>query len=94
MKRFDNLDFIIVDVDSSILPWSIKAHPLSILMKMCKITEKPVLASGFGLSWLVMFTATQGSHLRIINGHENGGPLNKINEILDDNIEKLKFLDP
>ena len=63
-------------------------------MKMCKISEKPVLASGLGLSWLVMFTATQGNHLRVINGHENGGPLKKINKILDGNLEKLKFLDP
>jgi hypothetical protein len=42
---------------------------------MCKITEKPLYASGAGFYSLIYFCATQGKHIKVINGNENGGKL-------------------
>lgn len=50
MKRFDFLDFIIIDAAASVLPWYEKSHKLTLFFKMCKAAEKPVLAMGLGMS--------------------------------------------
>jgi len=42
---------------------------------MCKITEKPLYASGAGFYNLIYFCATQGIKIKVVNGNENGGKL-------------------
>ena len=59
LKRFDYLDFVIMDVDAKVLPWMKRSHDLTLLFKMCKAAEKPLLAMGAGLSQLMYFQATQ-----------------------------------
>ena len=50
IKKFDYLDFVIMDIDASILPWMSKCHDLTLLFRMCKAAEKPVLAMGNGMA--------------------------------------------
>jgi hypothetical protein len=51
---------------------------------MCKITEKPLYASGAGFNSLIYFCATQGIQIKVINGNENGGKLKDLNKFLED----------
>lgn len=74
LKRFDYIDFVIMDIDSSILPWQKKAKQLSMLFQMCKIAQKPVLATGAGMAQIVAYCATLKVHkMEVINGKERGG---------------------
>ena len=56
---------------------------------MCKLTEKPVLATGAGMYQMVYYCATGGRSMKVINGNEKGGPLGKIGSILGGNVGKL-----
>lgn len=49
VKKFDYLDFVIIDVDAQILPWMEKAQDLMLLFRMCKAAEKPVITMGIGM---------------------------------------------
>ena len=71
-----------------------KARELLLLFKMCKLAEKPVLAMGAGMAQLVYYCATRGRSLQVINGHEKGGALNQIVEVLGGDTDKLGQLDP
>lgn len=48
---------------------------------MCKITNKPLFAAGFGLQMLVYFCATSFVDLNVINGNQKGGPLLSIAQV-------------
>ena len=61
---------------------------------MCKLAEKPVLATGAGMYQLVYYCATAGRSLQVINGNEKGGSLRKIESVLGGDVDKLKKLDP
>lgn len=78
LKRFDHLDCVIIDVDAAVLPWMEKSHELSLLFKMCKLAEKPVLATGAGMAQLVYYCATAGRSFKVLNGAEKGSSLSKI----------------
>ena len=93
LKRFDALDFVIIDVDASVAPWMSKSKQLTLLFKMCKLAEKPVLATGAGMSQLVYYCATYSRPMQVINGNEKGGPLNKIHSVLGGDLGKLSQLD-
>ena len=60
VKAFDYLDFIILDIDQTILPWHPKYKDLNLLFKMIKLSEKPTLACGAGMALLVKYCATAG----------------------------------
>lgn len=49
-KRFDYLDFVLVDVPGNILPWQEKSKQLTKLFYQCKITNKPIFAAGVGMA--------------------------------------------
>lgn len=55
LKKFDYLDFVIIDVDAALLPWQVKSQDLTLLFRMCKAAEKPVLALGVGMAQLIYF---------------------------------------
>lgn len=63
IKSFDYLDFIILDIDQTILPWIPKYKDLNMLFKMIKLAEKPTLACGAGMALLVKYCATAGSSI-------------------------------
>lgn len=48
---------------------------------MCKITNKCLFASGFGMQMLVHYCATTFTELNVINGGERGGPLSTIKDV-------------
>lgn len=48
---------------------------------MCKITNKCLIATGFGMQMLVHFCATTFTQLSVVNGGERGGPLTTIKEV-------------
>ena len=58
MKKFDYLDFVIMDVDSQYLPWMSKMRDLMMLFRMCKAVNKPILSMGLGMAQLSFYCAT------------------------------------
>ena len=50
---------------------------------MCKITNKCLFVSGFGMQMLVYYCASAGfsTELHVINGNEKGGPLSTIKDV-------------
>jgi hypothetical protein len=78
---FDYVDIVFLDGDGNLLPWMRKCEKLKILFKMCKITNKCLFASGFGMQMLVNYCATCFAEVQVINGGERGGPLTTIKEV-------------
>ena len=78
MKRFDLLDFVIIDVPATNLPWQERSNQVTQLFKQCKFTQKPMLALGCGMSQLSFYCAMEGKKLSVINGREMGGSLETI----------------
>ena len=92
IKRFDYLDFVVMDIDGSHLPWQKKCRDLQLLFNMCKMSNKPLLATGGGMANLVYYCATSGAKFKVVNGKEKGGPVREIKQISKEspkNIEKI-----
>jgi predicted site-specific integrase-resolvase len=45
---------------------------------MCKLTDKPLYASGFGIQLLTNFCAVGNRKITVINGREKGGDLESL----------------
>ena len=90
IKRFDYLDIVILDLDPINLPWFKKSRDLQLLFNMCKMADKPLLATGGGMAHLVYYCATAGNNFRVINGKEKGGPVADIKNMFEDNPSKLE----
>ena len=91
MKRFDLLDFVIIDVPATNLPWQERSNQVTQLFKQCKFTQKPMLALGCGMSQLSFYCAMEGKKLSVINGREMGGSLETIKGAVEPSLlEKLK----
>lgn len=67
-KRFDYLDFIVIDVPAYVLPWQERSYQLSQLFKQCKFTNKLVFAAGCGMAQLAYYCATETKRVSVING--------------------------
>jgi hypothetical protein len=48
---------------------------------MCKIANKVLVATGFGMQMLVHFCASSFAELNVLNGGERGGPLSSIKDV-------------
>ena len=48
-KRFDSLDFVIMDVPGTDLPWTNRSLQLTKLFYQCKLTNKLCLAASCGM---------------------------------------------
>lgn len=79
-KRFDLIDIVVMEGDPNVLPWARKTRQLKMLFEMCKATNKPLFACGFGMQFLVHFCAIGEQTLHVINGNEKGGLLKTISE--------------
>ena len=55
-----------------------KQRNLSMLFRMCKAVNKPVLSMGAGVAQLAFYCATQARRFQVLNGKETGGPLKRI----------------
>jgi hypothetical protein len=75
LRKFDTIDMIIMDVHASVLPWMKKGHDLTMLFRLCKASNKPVLGFQSAMAQLVFFCATQSKQFQVINGMERGGSL-------------------
>lgn len=71
--------------DPSTLPWAHSAQKFNILFVMCKLTDKPLYSSGFGVQFLSHFCAVGNRQIKVINGNEKGCSVN------DPNHELQKF---
>lgn len=84
-----------MDIDSNLLPWQMKCRQLSMLFQMCKVAQKPVLATGAGMAQIVAYCATVRVHkIEVINGSEKGGRRQDIKNVLGGDPDKLKMLNP
>jgi hypothetical protein len=77
-KRFDYLDFVLIDVPGTVLPWQERSKQLTDLFYQCKITNKPVFAAGVGMAQVAYFCSMESRGISIINGLEKGGSIQNI----------------
>ena len=56
---------------------------------MCKLANKPLLATGAGMANLVYYCATSGSKFKVVNGKEKGGPVKDIEHICQESPKEL-----
>ncbi|OQR97461.1 hypothetical protein THRCLA_06945 [Thraustotheca clavata] len=75
ITRFDQLDFIFLDGDVTIYPWSPMLHDICLLVKMCMMTGKCLFGAGFAASILAYLCSTGGELLVPVNGNGNGSAL-------------------
>lgn len=81
ITNFDLLDFVLVDGDSSALPWCPSMRKLALLTKMCMMTGKCVFASGIGAGLLAYVCSTGGERFRVMNNEGRGSLLDDIQAI-------------
>ena len=81
MEMFDHYDFMFLDGDPNILPWSQKAEDLVKLMKSIKQTNKVSFVSGVGLLLLAYYCASNLALIWVMNGHGKGTSLSEIDMI-------------
>ena len=74
------LDFILMEGSPTLLPWQKKMKLFRLLFQMCKLTNKPLYASGFGIQLLANYCAVGTRKLTVINGLEKGGDLNSLDQ--------------
>jgi hypothetical protein len=71
-EKFDELDFIFIGGDLSILPWEPKSTQVVTLIHMAKYTRKPLIATGYGAFSVIYTLATKGVRYNILNGPMGG----------------------
>jgi len=71
-ERFDEIDFIFIGGDMSILPWEPKSTQVVSLIHMAKYARKPLIGIGFGAFAVVYTLATKGARYHILNGPIGG----------------------
>lgn len=76
-ERFDELDFIFIGGDMTIVPWEPKATQVVSLVHMARYARKPLLGIGFGAFAVVYTLATMGARYHILNG-PNGGRIEQL----------------
>lgn len=74
------LDCVIMEGSTKILPWESKVSNFRLLFQMCKLTDKPLYASGFGMQFLAHFCAVGNKKLTVINGKEKGGEIKSLSK--------------
>ena len=85
-RLFDSVDFVIMDGDANLLPWTKPATKLGLLFKQCKRCDKVLFAAGFAFYMLIYYCATNYTYVNIVNGNGWGSKLDKIQEYP---VEKL-----
>jgi len=78
VRLFDSADFVMMDGDANLLPWTKPAYKLGLLFKQCKRTDKSLFAAGFAFYMLIYYCATNFAHHNIVNGNGWGTKLEQI----------------
>lgn len=71
-RNFDSVDFIIVDGNANLRPWTRQVRQLLLLFKMAVMTQKCCFLASVGFQTLVHLFATSGVKLEILNGPVGG----------------------
>ena len=74
------IDFVIMEGNPRALPWESKMKSFRLLFQMCKLTDKPLYASGFGVQLLANFCAVGNRKMSVINGREKGSDLKSMSQ--------------
>lgn len=98
IDSFNDLDCVVIAGPcNQPLPWSAKARPVQILLKMCVTYHKSTLLVGSGMQLLAHLAAVGKSTVRVCNGRGSGGPLSSMDSLPDRVVHTLKkgdyFLD-
>jgi hypothetical protein len=49
LQRFDLIDLVVMEGSPVALPWEQRSQKYWLLFLMCKLTDKPLYSSGFGV---------------------------------------------
>ncbi|KAF0687244.1 Aste57867_21006 [Aphanomyces stellatus] len=81
ITRFDHLDFVFLDGDSSIPPWHPGLKKVCRLVKMCMMTGKCLFGGSFAASLLAYMCSTGGDMIHVVNGNGKGAPLKSLQSV-------------
>jgi hypothetical protein len=93
---FDYIDFVFIEIESNVRPWSAFSKKMVTLIRMCLRANKILFASSAAMLVVVFLIATNFEFpITIINGI-NGGPIGDLSKVKKD-LKKVKknefFLD-
>ena len=97
-RNFDKIDIVFIDGNEKFLPWDDKGLKLCSFIKLCKITNKFLFASGVAMESLIYYIAT-GSHndYHFINSKGEITSIEELKEIPESFLKEIKkndnFLD-
>ena len=58
IRLFDSIDFLMIDGDANLLPWTPIGYKFGMLFKQAKKCNKAIFAAGFGFYMLIYYCAT------------------------------------
>jgi hypothetical protein len=100
LREIDKLDVIVLDGDSSTLPWSPILDPLATLVRMCVSARKCIFAAGRTANILafVLANGTRGKPFTVVNGDGMGTPITMLDDFdaeayQSSSAENFAFLD-
>ena len=97
-RNFDKIDIVFIDGTEKFLPWEDKGLKLCSFIKLCKLTNKFLFASGVAMESLIYYIAT-GSHndYNFINSKGEITAIEELKEIPESFLKEIKkndnFLD-
>ena len=75
LTAFDGIDFVFIDGDDNLLPWSRPAAPLLQLLHLCMSSGKIVFGSGCAVALLAYLASVGPVSVPVLNGGGKGGTL-------------------
>ena len=97
-KNFEKLDIVFIDGTENFLPWQDKGLKLCSFIRLCKLTDKILFASGVGMLSLIYYLAT-GTHsdYNFINSEGEIEVIEELQKIPESYLKEIKkndnFLD-
>ena len=97
-KNFEKIDIVFIDGTENFLPWKDKGLKLCSFIRLCKLTDKILFASGVGMLSLIYYLAT-GTHsdYNFINSEGEIEVIEELNKIPASYLKEIKkndnFLD-
>ena len=97
-KNFEKIDIIFIDGTEKYLPWEDKGLKLCSFIKLCKLTDKILFASGVAMESLIYYLATGSQNdFNFINSNGELQSIEELNKIPESFLKELKkndhFLD-
>lgn len=75
LTALDGIDFVFLDGDDNLLPWSRPAASLLQLLHICLVGGKPIFGCGCAVQLLAYLASVGPSQVPIVNGGGKGGTL-------------------